>query len=562
VQITCDKCQTSYLVEDKLIPPSGVPVQCTKCGNVFTAFPQQAARAPSKTVMMFSTDTPAAEATRGAPAQTAAPSAAPSPRSVSGPAVAPPASIPAGERPTWPKVPAPVAAPSPRVSKTDLPVPAAATPSVDEASPFDFPPAPQPTAQRRPINPPQEGAAVAAPRPSESGAHPAPATGGMDPVPPPHAGRVTQMFFNQGAELDQRHQSAAGQAPAETQRRPGQTMMFMQAADFEQKLMRKSRAPMVLALVALGVLILALAGVFLWSELMGPAGSDRQAVRDHARAVELLRRDDPQSLQAAEKLLSEVLARKPVYIDAEGDSGLVLNFLAQQKRLQVERLQASIDALNRQVGGLTQRNEPRDAALAAQKKVWTEYEPLARDEKAMEQQALALINKAGKEDARNAAVIRARAFIAADQDNPDGVTRYQKAYLKEIGKSKDGWSELMLAELATAGKPSEEKRAEGKKHAAEALAIDPGLVRARYLVARLDAEAKDEAALKDSVAALTAANPQHTEGAGLLAALQENLAREKTEKEERAARQAAAAKAAQPPASAKPASRRAHSKHR
>jgi hypothetical protein len=384
----------------------------------------------------------------------------------------------------------------------------------------------------------------------------------MDPVPP-HAGRVTQMFFHQGAVLDERHQSGVGPAPTEPPRRRGQTMMFMQAADFEQKLIRRSQTPIVIGLAALAACVLAVVGALLWPLVMGPPGSDRQAVQDHARAMEMLRRDDPQSLAAADKLLSAILARKPAYIDAEGDRGLVLDFLAQQKRTQVERLQATIDALNRQVGSLTQRNEPRDAALAAQKKVWAEYEPLSRDEKALEQQALTLVNKAAKEDPRNAAVIRARGFTAADQDNTDSVGHQQKAYLKEIGKTKDGWSELMLAELATAGKPSEEKRVEGKKHAVEALALDPGLVRARYLEARLDAEAKDEAALKESVAALEAANTQHTEGAALLAALQESKAREKAEKEERALRAAAAARAAQekPAANAKPASRRAkHSK--
>jgi hypothetical protein len=372
------------------------------------------------------------------------------------------------------------------------------------------------------------------------------------------------MFFKQGVAIDEEHQSSFEVGIEEPPRRPGQTMMFMQAADFEQKLMRKSRTPLIVAAAALAVMVLAVIGAVLWPLLMGPTGSDRQAVRDHTKALELLRRDDPQSLQAAEKLLSEILARKPGYLDAQGDHALVLTFLAEQEKTQVERLQAAIDALNRQIGSLTQRNEPREGALAAQKKIWAEYEPLARDEKGREQQALTLANKAAKEDAKNTAILRARAFVAADQDNADGVARLQKTYLREVGKEKDGWSELMLAELATAGKPSEEKRTEGKRHAAEALALDPGLVRARYLVAKLDAEARDESALKESVAALVAANAQHTQGALLLAGLQESLAREKAERDERAARAAAAAKAAQQKVAAAPkhSSRRAKPRRR
>ena len=37
MQIACERCSTSYLLDDNLIPAQGAPVQCTKCGLVFTA---------------------------------------------------------------------------------------------------------------------------------------------------------------------------------------------------------------------------------------------------------------------------------------------------------------------------------------------------------------------------------------------------------------------------------------------------------------------------------------------------------------------------------------------
>ncbi len=57
--IECEKCHTTYVLDDKLIPPQGAPVQCTRCGHVFTArapqapAPTQLAPAPAvnKTVM-------------------------------------------------------------------------------------------------------------------------------------------------------------------------------------------------------------------------------------------------------------------------------------------------------------------------------------------------------------------------------------------------------------------------------------------------------------------------------------------------------------------------------
>ncbi len=39
VLISCEKCSTTYVLDDGMIPPQGAPVQCTRCGFVFTAKP-------------------------------------------------------------------------------------------------------------------------------------------------------------------------------------------------------------------------------------------------------------------------------------------------------------------------------------------------------------------------------------------------------------------------------------------------------------------------------------------------------------------------------------------
>ncbi len=44
--IACEKCATSYLLEDRLVPPGGATVQCTRCDHVFIAYPQQSAPPP------------------------------------------------------------------------------------------------------------------------------------------------------------------------------------------------------------------------------------------------------------------------------------------------------------------------------------------------------------------------------------------------------------------------------------------------------------------------------------------------------------------------------------
>lgn len=40
--ISCEKCATTYVLDEKLIPASGAAVQCTRCSHVFTAFPPRA----------------------------------------------------------------------------------------------------------------------------------------------------------------------------------------------------------------------------------------------------------------------------------------------------------------------------------------------------------------------------------------------------------------------------------------------------------------------------------------------------------------------------------------
>ncbi len=39
MRIQCERCSTTYELDENLLPPAGAPVECTRCGNVFRAFP-------------------------------------------------------------------------------------------------------------------------------------------------------------------------------------------------------------------------------------------------------------------------------------------------------------------------------------------------------------------------------------------------------------------------------------------------------------------------------------------------------------------------------------------
>ena len=354
------------------------------------------------------------------------------------------------------------------------------------------------------------------------------------------------MFYTQGEAAEQEHAQEARAAAGEANRQPGQTGMFLQASDLEKQLNRRNRTALTIILVlGIGALLAVLGAMYL-PAIIGPPGADRQAVKDRDDALLSVAKDDGPDLLAADKALGDILARKPNYVDAKADRAMVQQFLADDRLWQAERLKASYDALVKQVHQITTRNDPNDAPqrtkdVEAMAGIDKQYESLGKQAKGFEESAKKLIDEAGKAEAKNPAVFRARAFIAADHDQADGAQRLAKQYLHEIGKARDGWSELALEESDVNGKGSEEKRQDGLMHSRAVAELDPSLIRALYLKVRLDSVNKQEPETKADVAALTAANPAHLGGASLLAGLEEELAREKVDKEAHEARVAAEA---------------------
>lgn len=53
MQIACEKCSTVYTLDDRLLPPGGAPVQCTRCGHVFTAVPDSSMQKTALNMQIF-----------------------------------------------------------------------------------------------------------------------------------------------------------------------------------------------------------------------------------------------------------------------------------------------------------------------------------------------------------------------------------------------------------------------------------------------------------------------------------------------------------------------------
>ncbi|HYO73637.1 MAG TPA: zinc-ribbon domain-containing protein, partial [Archangium sp.] len=54
MEIACPQCSMQYALDPRLLPPGGVPVQCTRCSHVFIATPPAPASAPApQTTQVF-----------------------------------------------------------------------------------------------------------------------------------------------------------------------------------------------------------------------------------------------------------------------------------------------------------------------------------------------------------------------------------------------------------------------------------------------------------------------------------------------------------------------------
>ena len=116
--IRCERCSTVYELDETLLAPEGAPVQCTRCDNVFVAFPPRAA---GRTLVGM----PAAQA----PAPTPAPFPAPTPA------------------PTKPSVPAAGPTPGPRAPASDARA-RGPTPQVYKPGPAPSPSRPAPVLRK------------------------------------------------------------------------------------------------------------------------------------------------------------------------------------------------------------------------------------------------------------------------------------------------------------------------------------------------------------------------------------------------------------------------------
>jgi predicted Zn finger-like uncharacterized protein len=469
VIIRCEKCSTVYELDDRLIPSSGAPVQCSRCEHVFRAFPE---KKPEPRLELVPPPPP------------------PSPVSPSEPSTDEPAWAERAAAPVVvPSIPTPVPKPTP------TPEP---SPRGEEEAERTAPSTPVAS----PGSPGGSGRPQLAPRPGASAGRSEAKTGAMTTD-----GRPIRKVPN--PELE-------GGEPPMLPVGPRKAISYEVGP-------RKKQTGRWLIGGAVGLLLaLGLLGAWLaWREKVASrpvpvqTAVDPTAARVRQDGLALLARDDAASLEKAASLLDEAV-RKEKSAPAHADRALALALLSQEARDEADRLAGRARAaIDERSAAEAVQDQARVRSLTAEVDAAQVGVAPARERAGrLASEARAELDAVPPERQREPIVLRARAMtlVASGQ-------RAEAARIARDAKGlvQDPWLELagVLADLPDNAGADEHARALDRL---EKLAqAHPEIVRARFLAARIRAGMGDLEGALSGLDAVLAANPEHLEAKRLRA---------------------------------------------
>ena len=563
VQIACPNCHTRYALDDRLVPAGGAPVQCTRCGLVFTAqHGGDAPGSPGKSAAASGTLPFGAAARTAGPIRTEAYGQTPPPSASTrvfgaGPASAPPAPAPPaaarthvfgsgaaeaartqvfGAGAATPRAPAPA---TPSVNRTQVfggAAPGVATepPPSARTQVFGGAAAPQ---RQPPSGRPQAFPPSSEPPPSMrtqvfgGAAGPSPA----DPSPPPPSMR-TAVFGGAAARpppegLDLPpipDEAAAGDLPAlelpgtgpELLSPPGAPPSRVRRPDPAERALaaelrrRRNRALWtVVGVIALGVA--GWAGSSWWSGRSAVPASIR-AERDEAFAR--LRRDDPQSRAAALKVLDALVERYPQWVGARATQALAQTLELADQRAVLRRRLGDAETLKTTLARLEAERTPADwrtqadAVRARLEQLRKQTDPMVDAVNTLEvklnaaRDALNRLPPGNEEDER--ARLRADAVFAGVAGRGERAISDGEHY-KQLGGT-DGWGDVAYAEYVLSAKNAPPDSVEkAVRDMNDLMARDSTFIRPYVLAGRLLLALRQKDAALAKLDAAVALNPKH-----------------------------------------------------
>jgi len=567
VQIACPNCHTRYALDDRLVPAGGAPVQCTRCGLVFTA--QRGGDAPGAQGQqpVPSGTLPFGSAARTAgPIRTEAYGQSPPPAASTqvfgaGPAAAShPAPPPGANRTqvfgaggseaartqvfgagTRPRAPAPPAA----ANRTQVfgggagpamppePPPPARTQVFGGggAPPAHPEPPPSPRTQvfggaaaRQPPRPPAASRTQVFGGAVEPGAPP-PAMGsavfggaaaepprdeGLDLPPMPEA-----EFAAAGAPpLDlpgagPEPLPMAGAAPARVQRPdPAERALAAQ--------LRRRRTRAVWTLLGIAMLGLVAYAAWTWWAGRGAVPVSVRAERD--AAFTLLRKDDPQSRASALKVLDALVQGYPQWVGARATQALAQTLEMDDQRTLLRRSLSDAEALKTTLARLEAEHTPADwkaqadAARTRLEQLRKQTDPMVDAVNVLEaklnaaRDALNRLPPGSEDDER--ARLRADAVFAGVAGRAERAISDAERYKQAGGR--DGWAEVAYAEYVLSAKSAPPDSVEQAVRAMnDLMAHDSTFIRPYVLAGRLLLTLRQKEAALSKLDAAVTLNPKH-----------------------------------------------------
>ncbi len=563
MQIACPNCHTRYALDDRLVPTGGAPVQCTRCGLVFTA--QRGGEAPPGQGQQAgppSGTLPFGSAARTAgPIRTEAYGQSPPPSASTqvfgaGPAAAPPPPSAPGANRTQVFGSGTAEAARTQVfgASAAAPLPGAglAPAPANRTQVFGGPLQPSPTASAgRPAPEPSArtqvfgGGAARGGAPSEPpptartqvfGGAAAPGAG--PPPAPPSSPMRAAVFGGAAAEpgpssgLDlppmPEDELLAGGAPsldlpgagAEPLPVPGMGTSRPTRPDpaeraLAQQLRRRNQRG-IWSIVA--VLLLGGLGYAGWSWFSGRPAVPVSIKADRDAAFALLRRDDPQSRASALKVLDALVARYPQWVGARATQALAQTLELDDQRALLRRGLNDAETLRTQLARLEAERTPADwkaqadAARVRLDQLKKQTDPMVDAVNGLESKLNATrdaLNRLppGNEDDERARV-RADAVFAGVAGRADRAISDGERY-RQLG-GRDGWAEVAYAEYVLSIKsPPPDSMEQAVKSMNELVSHDSTFIRPYVLAGRLLLTLRQKDAALSKLDAVVALNPRH-----------------------------------------------------
>ena len=562
MQIACPNCHTRYALDDRLVPTGGAPVQCTRCGLVFTAQRGDAPSGPGQQPAPSGTLPFGSAARTAGPIRTeaygqspppspstqvfgAGPAAAPAPPGPAGGrtqvfgsgtaegartqvfgagAAPPPRSAPAsaanrtqvfggGGGPASP--PEPPAAARTQVFGGGAPPQSANRTQVFGGTPARPPPPPEPSpAARTQVFGGAAASGTSAPPPAMRtavfGGAAAQPPEGVDLPPMPE-----EEFLAAGApSLDLPGTGPEPlSVPGIASTRPSRPDPAERALA-EQLRRRNARA----VWGVLGFLLFAGFAYAGWSWFAGRGAVPASVRADRDAAFALLRRDDPQSRAAALKVLDALVVRYPQWVGARAAQALAQTLELDDQRALLRRSLLDAETLRTQLARLEAEKTPTDwrtqadAARLRLDQLKKQTDPMVDGVNALETRLNAsrdALNRLppGTED-DELARLRADAVFAGVAGRAERAISDAERY-RQLG-GKDGWAEVAYAEYVLSAKSAPPDSLEqAVRSMNDLMGRDTTFIRPYVLSGRLLLTLRQKDAALSKLDAAVTLNPRH-----------------------------------------------------